>query len=220
MLGREKGGRVLACALAARPPEWHGQVPRLHGYSLIEAMISLAIIAVALTAGIPSFASWLQNLQIRTAAESIKNGLQLAQSEALRRNTPVRFQFTSTIDNSCALSMTDANWVVNVGDSTNDPSGQCAASPEAAPANIVRSSSVKEGASNAVLAAPQSMVIFNGYGKAINVAGSINIDVTNPKGGACATAGGPMTCMRIVVSSAGQVRMCNPNIAAGTPQGC
>jgi type IV fimbrial biogenesis protein FimT len=44
--------------------------------------------------------------------------------------------------------------------------------------------------------------------------------LTNPTGGTCASVAGPMTCMRIIVSVGGQIRMCNPNVASGTPQGC
>jgi type IV fimbrial biogenesis protein FimT len=40
--------------------------------------------------GLPSFAAWIQNTQIRTAAESFQNGLQFARAEAVRRNANVQ----------------------------------------------------------------------------------------------------------------------------------
>ncbi|MGE5621626.1 MAG: GspH/FimT family pseudopilin, partial [Bacillota bacterium] len=142
--------------------------------TLVELMVAVAIIAIVLGVGVPSFATWVRNSQIRTATESIKNGLQLAQAEALRRNTSVRFQLTSSVDNTCALSTTAANWIVNRGDSaSNDPSGSCGAAPSDTDAPyIVQSRSANEGGGNNVaVAASQSTVVFNGLGQAVNLAG-------------------------------------------------
>ena len=64
---------------------------RQRGLTLIELMIGVVITGILLAMGVPSFASWLQSSQIRTAAGSILDGLQLAHAEAIRRNTtPLR----------------------------------------------------------------------------------------------------------------------------------
>lgn len=63
---------------------------RSGGVTLIELMIGLIIISCLLLVGMPSFTSWIQDLQIRGAAESIQSGLLLARSEAIRRNRPVQ----------------------------------------------------------------------------------------------------------------------------------
>jgi type IV fimbrial biogenesis protein FimT len=181
--------------------------------SLIELMIGIALIGILLAYGAPNFFQWIQSSQIRTQAESFYNGLQLARAEAVRRNAPVRFQLTSTGDSACALSATGSSWVV----SQDDPVGACAAdaSDTVAP-RIVQTRSAKEGTSNAVVAADQSVISFNALGRVTPApAANINIDVTNPTGGACAM-GGPMRCLRIVVSIGGQIRMCDPAVAAGT----
>jgi prepilin-type N-terminal cleavage/methylation domain-containing protein len=60
------------------------------GFTIIELMITLAVLGVLLALGMPSISSWLQNTQIRTAAEGMVSGLQLARAEALRRNANVR----------------------------------------------------------------------------------------------------------------------------------
>jgi len=187
------------------------------GVSLIELMVGISVLAVLLVAGLPSFNNWLQNSQIRTTAEAIQNGLNVARSEGVRRNSTVRFQLTSTADSSCALSTTVPNWVVSL----DDPSGACgsAASDTTAP-RIIQSRIAAEGTANAVVAASQSAVVFNGLGRITPVpAANITIDISNPTGGACATAG-PMSCLRVVISPGGQVRMCNPGFASTDPQGC
>jgi type IV fimbrial biogenesis protein FimT len=51
-------------------------------------------------------------------------------------------------------------------------------------------------------------------------AGNITIAVTNPTGGTCTSVGGEVTCLSVVVTPAGQFRMCNPAFPATDPQGC
>jgi len=48
------------------------------GLNIIEIMISLAVLGVLIGLGAPGFAEWLQNQQIRAAAEATLNGLQVA----------------------------------------------------------------------------------------------------------------------------------------------
>lgn len=190
-----------------------------HGTTLVELLIGLAIIAVLFSLGSPAFFSWIQNSQIRTAAEAIQNGLHLARGEAVRRNTSVRFQLTSTVTATCALSTTGGSWVV----SQDNPAGACNSTPSDTVApRIIQIRSSAEGSSNAAVAAGQATIIFNGLGRVTPVpAGDIDIDITNPTGGACATAATDgMRCLRIRVSTGGQIRMCNPILAATDPQGC
>ena len=63
---------------------------RWSGVTLIELMVGMVIVSCLLLVGMPSFTSWIQDLQVRGAAESIQSGLMLARSEAIRRNRPVQ----------------------------------------------------------------------------------------------------------------------------------
>lgn len=195
--------------------------------SLIELMVGIAIVAILFSLAAPSFSTWIQGTHIRTAAEAMQSGLMLARSEAVRRNTSVRFQLTTTLDSSCALSTSGTNWVV----SQDDPSGACdSASPDPADLNppaprIVQKRAGAEGSKNALVAAGQSAIVFNGLGRVTPVpAGAISFDITNPIGGACVadTTPGPMRCLRVTVSTGGQVRMCDPAFVFSdtNPQGC
>ncbi len=65
------------------------------GVSLIEMVTVMAIFAILTGLAVPSFSAWMTNVQIRTATESIQNGLQLARAEAIRRNNPVMFWLSS-----------------------------------------------------------------------------------------------------------------------------
>lgn len=61
------------------------------GVTLIELLITVAVLAVGLSLAAPTFTQQLANYRIRSAAESIINGLNYARAEAVRRNSPVSF---------------------------------------------------------------------------------------------------------------------------------
>lgn len=86
------------------------------GYSLIEIVVVLGIAAVLLGLGVGSFQTALVSTRVRSAAESIQAGLNLARAEAIRRNAPMRFQLVSNLDATCAYSATSMSWVVSQTD--------------------------------------------------------------------------------------------------------
>jgi type IV fimbrial biogenesis protein FimT len=191
------------------------------GFTLIELMIGLTVLGIVLMIGLPSLATWIQNTQIRTAAEGMQSGLQLARAEALRRNTTVRFQLVDTLTSACVPSATGSNWVVSLADAT----GACDAAPsDTAAPQIIQKKDGAEGAPNAVVTATGgSSVTFNGIGRVVNAGPITRVDITNTRGGACKTAVAdePMRCLRVTVSSAGQVRMCDPAVTDVTdPRSC
>jgi type IV fimbrial biogenesis protein FimT len=181
------------------------------GFSLIELMITLAVLGMLIMIALPNMGTWIQNTQIRTSAEGMQAGLQLARAEALKRNTGVRFQLVDTLTSACAVSATGRNWVVSLADA----SALCHtdASETVAP-QIIQKRSSAEGSPNAVVTATGgSSVIFNGLGRA--AAGSLTqINITNPGNGTCKTLAGnePMRCLRITVNAGGTVRMCDPAV--------
>ena len=61
------------------------------GFTLIELMLALAIMALLLLIGMPSFTTFLRNSEIRSTAESMINGLRTSTAEAANRNTKVTF---------------------------------------------------------------------------------------------------------------------------------
>lgn len=82
------------------------------GFTLIELMITIALLGVLLGMGVPALRDWITNTQINTAAEAINNGLQLARSEAVRRNTNVHFTLG-----------TNSAWIVGCQTVQNDNDG-------------------------------------------------------------------------------------------------
>lgn len=188
------------------------------GLTMIELMIGLTIFTMLLLLGAPSFSAWIQSSHIRNSAESIQNGLTLARAEAVRRNVTVNFQLVDTLTSSCVVSTSGGNWVVSRGNAA----GACdvATSDTTAPFTIQKRSA-NEGSANAVVAAAQGFITFNGLGRATNLAASPTaINITNPSGGTCALANGRMRCLRIDVTTGGQVRVCDPALSAPDTRAC
>jgi len=61
------------------------------GFTLIELMTTIAVIGILLVASVPAMRGVIENSRIRAAGESLKHGLTLARTEAVRRNTRVSF---------------------------------------------------------------------------------------------------------------------------------
>lgn len=186
------------------------------GFSLIELIIGMAIFAVLLALAVPSFTVWLKSAKVRTTTESVQNGLQIARSEAVRRNTIVRFQLMSTLDDTCALSTSGPHWVV----SRDVATGKCAtaASDTTAPRIIQTRDGAEGGDSNTALASGQSSYIFNGMGRLTSTPSQVDTSVT--LGGTCIADGGEIRCLRITVSAGGEIRMCDPALPTTDAQGC
>ena len=197
------------------------------GVSLIEAMVVLVISGLLLAMAMPSFSDWIAGSRVRATAESMLAGLQYAKSEAASRNTQVRFQLTNNLTSTCVLSTTGTNWIVDLvdADATVDSvANNCNAAPDdTTPPSILQVRASTEVGTGVRVIADASAVVFNGFGRIVPTpASAININITPRTGSLCAGAGGNVTCLRIVNSTSGQVRMCNPNpnLAAGDPQAC
>ncbi|MEF8747114.1 MAG: GspH/FimT family pseudopilin [Candidatus Accumulibacter propinquus] len=188
------------------------------GFSLVELLVGMAILGVLLAIAMPAFSNWLRNARVRTAAESVQNGLQLARSEAVRRNTTIRFQLVDTTDDGCALSTAGPNWVV----SFDSPVGACATPPSDTVApRIIQLRSGAEGSAATTLAADQSALVFNSLGRLTPVpAATVTINVASATGELCLASGGPIRCLQIMVTLGGQIRMCDPALAVGDAQAC
>jgi type IV fimbrial biogenesis protein FimT len=188
------------------------------GFSLIELMVGIVILGVLMATAVPRFSDWLRNARVRTSAEAMQNGLQLARAEAVRRNATVRFQLVNTIDDTCALDTAGPHWVVSM----DNPAGQCASAPsDTAAPRIIQVRNRAEGSVQTLVAAGQSALVFNGLGRLTPVpAANVAIDVSSTAGGTCVASGGSVRCLRVLVSVGGQIRMCDPALPAGDAQAC
>src|SRR4051812_15447077 len=61
------------------------------GFTLIELMTAIALFGILLVMAIPMYGGFIANTQIRTATESMLDGVRFAQTEAVKRNGTVEF---------------------------------------------------------------------------------------------------------------------------------
>lgn len=188
------------------------------GMTLIEIVVTVAIIGLLMALAAPSAATWIQNTQLRNAADSVLNGIQLARVEAIKRNQVVAFQVTDAASTAWQVCLFDVI--------TNNCSAAAGAQ--------LASRGPSEGSPNARLGAdlapgdtavalvpgdnvPGTMA-FDTFGRlaTTNPNNLMRVDVRNPQID-------PALERRLVilVSIGGQVRMCDPKLSkAVNPQGC
>lgn len=194
------------------------------GVTLIELVVTMALLGIFMAMAAPSFSTWLQNGRIRNTATTLSAGIQLAKAEAVARNTGVRFQLTSSLTNDCTITTSGTNWVINmIGANTAEDSVEtrCASAPSDTVApRILHTKPSKDGNGSVEIAATVGSVVFNGLGKPTPApAANITMDVSNAAAGSC-DANGAAVCLRIVITPSGQVRMCNPKLPSTDVQSC
>ncbi|MCY1234905.1 hypothetical protein BKP43_55750 [Variovorax boronicumulans] len=194
------------------------------GFTIIELMLSIAVLAVILMIATPNIDKWLDNTRIRNAAAALQDGLQRARTEAVNRNQNVSFYLVSqaspgALDNNCALSSTSAGWVVSV----NSPVSKCADSPSTTTSPMIvlgrpsgdSGGGVRVSAKRSDGTTDATTVTFNGFGRVVNTGDAISwIEVNGPLSTATYRK------LRVTVAAAGATRVCDPDAATGSPRRC
>ena len=174
------------------------QTPRKHrGVTLIEASLVSAIVAVSAALAAPNLQGLLDLRRLDAAAGQLAADLQLARSEAVARNQPVRLSWNAAA--GCYLVHTGA-------------SGQCQCSDGAAPVCTGSAEAIRSVAWNAqdrlLLQSNTSSIVFDPqHGTATP---SATLRITGVDGRA----------IHHVVNVMGRVRTCSPLAAVPGLRAC
>lgn len=186
------------------------------GFSLLELIIVLTITGILLGMAVPNLSIWLLNNQIHATASAFRDGLQLARMEAIQRNAHVTFQITDQLTDQCIPSLSGMNWLVR----TDNATGNCniASNPD-----ILQTRAQADDSNQiTVTADPASAIEFNGMGMMTPAALThyrISFRQSDP-GQKCRDEGGAVRCLNIMISPAGQVRLCDPAVSYPEPAAC
>ena len=194
--------------------------PGMSGFTIIELMVSISVIGLLLVLGIPTYEQWTQNTRIRTATESIQNGLRLARNDAAQQATNIRFQLTSAAGGweVCSLGTGEAACPANASSILEQYTGDNGSDGLEITTSTAVASVTGANWYGATIAgaAAGSGVTFSSLARPSNYGGTdvLRIDASATQAGA----------RRLVttISAGGMVNMCDPLIpfSATSTQGC
>lgn len=198
LLGGTKGRPVqLSCRELLIP---YKAAARAAGFSLVELMISIVVVAILMGLGMPSFIQSLRNAEIRNAADAIANGMQRARAEAVSRNANVYFQLG-----------TGTSWTVDYVTKpvSTDPAIDSRLSTGGS-SNVT----ITALASDLVTAATKAT--FNNLGQVVaNADASVTLNRVN------LAATGANQSLRVTLGVGGNAKVCDPSLAVNSsPRAC
>ena len=82
----------------------------LRGFTLIELMVVVALIAITLSFAVPSFQGFLDRARTDAAAAELAGLLSLARSEAIRRNAPVTICRATAANSTTCAQDSQSDW--------------------------------------------------------------------------------------------------------------
>lgn len=169
------------------------------GMSLIELMVAIAVFTILAVMAFPVYTTWIANQQVRTATESVLDGIRVAQGEAIKRNQAVRFVLDAS-----------EGWEVQL---VSDDS-------------VLRKSTIREGSPKVAMTvtpAGTTTVVFDGLGRVLDkdqapLAERVTIEVDS------SMSVSDVRKLRVVIDTAAAsgagIRSCDPKLSVGDPRAC
>jgi type IV fimbrial biogenesis protein FimT len=198
------------------------------GFTLIEAVVALAVMAVLMAVGIPTMSTWMQSRKAAAAASFYKEGLQLARAQAVTHNSASRLVLS---DNAATGQM---DWQVDIcfptpatpcnanSDGWSTKAAAAAADPDQAKGfrSVSRSADGLPATSAMMLTLAEdgaAAVYFTPLGW---VDSSISPRITRIDLAPALGRTGAFRPLSVVLTLAGTASICDPSVAAHDSRGC
>jgi type IV fimbrial biogenesis protein FimT len=165
------------------------------GFTLVEVMIVVAVLAVLAGMALPSFIQMLRNSEISTAAESVTNGLQRARAEAVARNAKMQFVLGA-----------GTSWTV---DYVTKPV------PTDPPIDS-RASIDSKNVTLATVPSTSTIITFNQLGQVVTP----NADASLPFTQITFNAPAGYRSLRVTIGAGGNARVCDPSLPSTNVRAC
>jgi type IV fimbrial biogenesis protein FimT len=166
------------------------------GFTLVELMVTVAILAILMGIAAPNLASFLSDKSAEAAAQALASDLKFARSEAMKRGVPMRLcGVSSSTSNAGAVSYscladnvtnwTPGGWMVVVASATNTPLrltntpngiASVTASLGATPQLVFNPNGILVGGGGNIVLAPKSDATANQRKLTLNSTGRVRID--------------------------------------------
>lgn len=201
-----------------------------NGFSLVELMVTLAVIGILLALAAPYFSDWAANSRVRSTAEALQNALRKAQSEAIRRNHQTALVLTAATAPSATSTANTAgpNWFIRLVNFSATETAT-SATADGGSANFLIASETYGSSNSVTIVGSKSMICFNSLGRLTNNAAStsdgyaLNCTVpaspSSPVTYTISRTGASLT-LQVRVGLGGRVQMCYPAKPATDPDGC
>lgn len=160
------------------------------GFTLIECMVSLAVISVTVGAAVPSVKQASERRQLEGASAQLATDIRLARSTAVALSAPVRLSFHQSSAGSCYLLHTG-----RAADCTCAPSGEAVCSGGA---QVIRAVGFAAQGALRVTSNSASM-LFDADRGTVTPTGTLNLQLHSG------------TTIRQVVNIMGRARSCTPS---------
>ena len=197
---------------------------RYGGFTLVELAIAMLVSAILIRLAAPSFANWIGNQRIRTTGEALLHGLNVARSEALRRNARVLFTMPGANGGESAWQVCQvaqggfgcdgAVPVIQVRDG-GEESGNARVG---ATNDVAMVAPTAYGGALSPGSGVPAAVMFDGRGRLVNAVGWVNTLRMDVRDVSMTTA--DERRLVVAVSASGGARMCAPLAPAGNPRRC
>ena len=151
----------------------------MRGFGLIELLITISLLGILTTLAVDNFGTWIQDTRTRSVAESLQNGLRLAQTEAIKSSQNTRF------------TLTGMNWVIEL-------ISRAGTSPSST--TRVHNGGIPDAGHVKIAATNSAVLTFNSMGRLVSPTTNVNYIITNTRGN---------RRMQVSVNMAGKVRMCD-----------